>query len=152
MRDLPRSTAIARCSFGIGFAGGLGITEGMVARGHVRLVGNHKLGRRAPEAFQVVVAPGLLAEDVQDESSEINQSPFRGSVSFAVFRGAMKLFFELVFHFAADRLHLRSAETRADHEIVGEGSDAAEIKNGNAGSFFVLCGFDSQADALWQRV
>src|ERR1700675_4370894 len=144
--------AIAPCSFGIGFASGLGITEGMVARGNPRFVGDFKLWRRAPEAFQVVKPAGLLAENVQDEAAKIEQRPFRGAATFAVFWGAVKMFFKLVFDLAADGLHLWRAEAGADHEVVGEGSDATEIENGYSCSFLVLRRFGRQADALWERV
>ena len=88
----------------------------MVARGDVWLVGNHELWRSAPEAFEIVIAPRLLAEDVQDETAKIDQRPFRGAAPFAVFRRTMKMLLKLVFDFAADGLHLRRAESRADHE------------------------------------
>ena len=122
----------------------------MVARGDVWLVWDHEFGRRAPEAFQVVIAPRLLAEDVQNKAAKIDQSPFRGTASFAVLRRAMKMLFKLLFHFAADRLHLRRAESGADHEEVRESADVTEIENGDPGCFFILRRFNSQSDALWQ--
>lgn len=122
----------------------------MVARGDVGLVWDHELGRRAPEPFQVVIAPCLLAEDVQNEAAKIDQRPFRGAASFAVLRRAMKMLFELVFHFAANCLYLRCAESRADHEEVRESADVTEVENGDSRRFFVLRSFNSQSDALWQ--
>ena len=124
----------------------------MVARGDARFVGDFELWRRAPEAFQVVIPAGLLAENVQDEAAKIDQRPFRGAATFAVFWGAVKMFFKLVFDLDADGLHLWRAEAGADHEVVGESSDANEIENGYSCSFFILRRFDSEADALWQRV
>jgi hypothetical protein len=94
----------------------------------------------------------LLAENVQDEAAEIDQRPFRGAATFAVFWGTVKMFFKLVFDLAADGLHLWRAEAGADHEVIGESSDATEIENGYSCSFLVLRRFDRQADALWQRV
>ena len=124
----------------------------MVARGDARFVGDFELWRGAPEAFEVVIPAGLLAENVQDEAAEIDQRPFRGAATFAVFWGAVKMSFQLVFDLAADGLHLWRAEASADHEVVGESSDATEIENGYSCSFLVLRRFDRQADALWQRV
>ena len=122
----------------------------MVANGDVWLVWDHELRRSAPEAFEVVIAPGLLAENVEDESAKIDQRPFRGVASFAVLRRAMKMLFKLVFHFAANRLYLRRAESRADHEEVREGTNVTEIENGDSRRFFILRRFNSQSDALWQ--
>lgn len=152
MRGLPQSTAIAPCSFEIGFARGLRFAERMISRGHVRLIGNIEFGGRAPEAFKVIVSSGMFAEDMQDEAPKIDESPFRGRAPFAVFRRTLEMLFELVFHFAADGLHLRRAEPRTDYEIVRESSDATEVENGYSGSFFISRRLNSQADALWQRV
>jgi hypothetical protein len=89
---------------------------------------------------------------MQDETAKINERPFRGGAPLAVLWRTMKMFFELVFDFTANGLDLRRAESRADHEIVREGSDAAEVEDGYPGSFFVLRRFDCQTDALWERV
>ena len=122
----------------------------MAARGDVWIVWNHELWRCAPEAFEIVIAPSLLAEDVEDEAAKIDQRPFRGVAPFAVLRRTMELLFKLVFDLAADGLHLRRAESGADHEEVGERADATEIQNGDSCCFFILRRFDSQPDALWQ--
>ena len=122
----------------------------MAARSDVWIVWNHEFWRSAPEAFEIVVAPCLLAEDVEDEAAKIDQRPFRGVAPFAMLRRAVKMLLKLVFDFAADRLYLRCAESRADHEEVGESADAAEIQNGDSCCFFVLRRFYSQTDALWQ--
>jgi hypothetical protein len=122
----------------------------MVARSYFRIVGDFELWRRAPKALEIVVAARLFAENVQNEATEIDERPFSGAAPLAVLWGAMKLFFELVLDFATDRLHLRRAESRADHEVVRKGADAAEIENSNACCFFILRGLDGEAHALWQ--
>ena len=122
----------------------------MVARSDVWHVRDHELWGRAPEAFEIVIAPRLLAEDVQNEAAKIDQRPFRGTAPFSVFRRAMKMLFKLLFHFAAYCLHLRRAESRADHEEVREGADVTKIENGDSCRFFILRSFNSQSDALWQ--
>ena len=115
-------------------------------------IGKHKLRRGAPQAFEVVIAPRLFAENVQDETTKIDQCPFGGGASFTMFRRSMKLLLELLFDLAADGLHLGRAESRADDEIVREGTDTAEIENGDSCCFFILRRFDGDTDALWQRV
>src|SRR5579859_6799627 len=152
MLDLPRSTAIAPCSFGIGFSGGWRLPERKGSRGCAGFVGNLELWRSAPEALQVVITPRLLAEHVHDEAAEINERPIGGAAPLAVFRRAMKMLFELLLDFDADGLHLRRTESGADHEVVREGADAAEVQNDYSRSFFVLRRLDSQTDALWQRI
>lgn len=122
----------------------------MMARGNVRLVWKHELGRGTPETLEIVEAARLLAEDMQDEAAKIDQRPFGGAAAFAMFRRTMHMFFELVFDFGADGLHLWSAERGADHEIISERADAAEIENRDAGSFLILRRFNSEADCLWE--
>jgi len=51
----------------------------------VRLVEEFELGCHAPEALKIVVAAGLLAENVNDEAPEIKQRPFSRAMSLAMF-------------------------------------------------------------------
>ena len=67
-------------------------------------------------------------------------------MSFAMLRFAPQLLVELLFHFAANRLYLRRAETGAQHKIFRERAEAAQVKHGDAGGFFVLHGLDGEAD------
>src|SRR5690348_17395474 len=96
----------------------------MAPLGYARFLGDLKFWRGTPETFEVVVTPGLLAEDVHDKPAKIEQSPLGRAISFAVSGRAVEMLFELLFHFGADGLHLRGAETCANHEIVREGTHA----------------------------
>src|SRR2546421_891227 len=153
-RSLPRTATLRPA--GTGFAGKVFVPKGRIrhvspGRRTVRPVGDIELGRQAPEALEIVVAPGLLAENVHDKTAEIEQRPFGGAMSLAMFGRAAEILIELRFDFRADGLHLRRAVARADHKIVREGARCREIEHGDARSFLFLCGFDGQADALRQR-
>src|SRR5712692_4109591 len=164
MRDRRRSTAIVRRSWpraaalrlaGSGFAGKVFAPKGRIrhvssGRRAVRLAGDVELGRHAPEALEIVVAPGLLAENVHDKAAEIEQRPFGGAMSLAVFGRSAETLVKLRLDFGADGLHLRRAVARADHKIIGEGASGREVEHGDARGFLFLGGFDGQADALWQ--
>ena len=54
-------------------------------KGGVRGVGDFELGDGAPEAFEIVKAPGLFGKNVNDEAAEIEQSPIGGALAFAMF-------------------------------------------------------------------
>src|SRR5260370_5708522 len=89
-------------------------------RGTVGLIGNLELGRHAPEALEFVVAPGLLAENLHDKAAEIEQCPFSGAMSLAMLGGAAEMLVELRLDFGPAGLHLRRAEARSHHTIIGE--------------------------------
>src|SRR5437879_13823399 len=91
-------------------------------------VGKFELGRHAPEALEIVVAPGLLAENVHDKTAEIEQRPFGGAISLTMFGRAAEILVELRLDFGADSLHLRRAEPRANHKIIGEGARCREVE------------------------
>ena len=116
----------------------------------VRLVGEFELGCHAPEALKIVVAAGLLAENVDNEAAEIEQRPFRGPMSLAMFGWAVEMLVELRFDLRADGLNLRRAEARADYKILCERTGGCEVEHGDARGFLFLCGFDGEADALRQ--
>src|SRR5207253_10206012 len=151
-RSLPRTAAL--WPVGNGFAGKMFMPElrtGQVSlRRAVRLVGEFELGSHAPEALEIVVAPGLLAENVHDKTAEIEQRPFGGAISLTMFGRTAEILVELRLDFGADSLHLRRAEPRANHKIIGEGARCREVEHGDARGFLFLCGFDSEADALRQ--
>src|SRR5712692_5320755 len=149
MRDRRRSTAIVPRSLpraaalrpaGSGFAGKVFVSEGRIrrvssGRRAVRLAGEFEFGCHAPEALEVVVAPSLLAENVHDKAAEIEQRPFGGAISLAMFGRAAKIFVELRLDFSANGLDLRGAETGADHEIISEGACGREVENSDARGF-----------------
>src|SRR5213083_3744472 len=86
-----------------------------------------------------------------DEAAEIQQRPFGGAMPLAMLGRAAEIFMELGFDFGADGLDLRRAEAGADHKIFGEGAGRRKVQHSDACGFLFLCGFDGQADALWQR-
>src|SRR5260370_721761 len=121
------------------------ISHVSLGRRTIRLVGDIELGRHAPEALEIVVAPGLLAEYVHDKTAEIEQRPFGGAMTLAMFGRAAEILIELRLDFRADGLHLRGAVARADHKKIGEGACCREVEYGDARSFLFLCGFGSGA-------
>src|SRR2546425_722420 len=111
------------------------------------LIGNLELRRGAPQALEVVIPARLLAEHVHDEISEVKKHPFGGAKAFAVAgraADARKLFF----HFLANGVHLRRAESGTDDEIVGERAEAAQVQEGDSGGFLILRRFDGEPDYL----
>src|ERR1700720_837432 len=114
-------------------------TEGC---GAAWLVGNIEFRGRTPQALKIVEAAGLLAEDVNDEAAKIEQRPFGGARSLAMFGRAFELLVQLLFDFVTDGLHLRRTEAGANHEVRSETADLTEIENGDARGFFILRGFD----------
>src|SRR5260370_16872028 len=122
-RSLPRTTALR--SAGSGLAGKVFVLEGRIwhvsfGRWTVRLVGDIELGRHAPEALEIVVAPGLLAENVHNKTAEIEQRPFGGAISLAVFGRAAEILVELRLDFGTARLHLPGPDARAHHKTLAE--------------------------------
>src|SRR5216684_8726017 len=99
-----------------------GIRNARLGRRTVRLVGEFEFRGHAPEALKIVVAAGLLAENVHDEAAEIEERPFGGAMSLAMFGQAAEILAELLLDFGADGLHLRRAEACADHKIISEGA------------------------------
>src|ERR1700675_2619918 len=150
-RSLPRTAALRPAGSGLAgktFEGR--IRHVSLGRRTVRLVGDIELRRHAPEALEIVIAAGLLAENVHNKTAEIEQRPFGGAISLAMFGRAAEIFVELRLDFGADGLDLRGAEAGANHKIIGEGARCREVEHGDARGFLFLCGFDSEADALRQ--
>src|SRR5579872_2642678 len=114
-------------------------------------IGNFQLWRSAPQTLEIVEASRLFAENMHDESAEIEQRPFRRAASFAMLRRAPKFLVELLLDFRANRLHLRRAEAGADHEVRSERSHFAQVDDRDGGCFFVLCRVDRDAHRFWQR-
>src|SRR5260370_2783235 len=86
-------------------------------RGTVVLIGNLELGRHAPEALEIVVAPGLFAENVHDKAAEIEQCPFSGAMSLPMLGGAAGILVELPLDFGGNGLHLLRAGAPARQQI-----------------------------------
>src|SRR5882672_6395015 len=153
-RSLPRAAAVGPA--GRGFTGKVLMPERRIRHVSlggrtVRLVREFELGCHAPESLEIVVAPGLLAENVHDKTAEIEQRPFGGAMSLAMFGRAVESLIKLRFDLRAEGLHLRRAVARADQEIVREGARRREIEHGDTRGFLFLCSFDGEADALRQR-
>src|SRR5581483_2685975 len=87
-----------------------------------------------------------------NESAEIEQRPVRRAVTFAMLRLALQLLPELLFHFRADGLHLRRAEAGANHEIIRERFQLAQVDDGNGGCFLVLRRLDGNTHTWRQSV
>src|SRR5438552_4977225 len=148
MPDLRISTATALWSFRYRFSWMWRAPHAGVAG----LIGNVELGCGTPEALEVVKPAGALVEDVDDKTAEIEQRPFGGTRALAVLGFALQVLVQLLFDLGADGLHLRGAEAGADHEVGSEATDFAKIEDGDACCFFILCGIDGDAHAVWQGV
>src|SRR5260370_26020784 len=97
-----------------------GIRNARLGRRTVRLVGEFEFRGHAPEALKIVVAPGLLAKNVHHKSAEIEQRPFGGALSLAMFGRTTELLVKLRFDFSPYSWHLRSAKSLTDHQIFCE--------------------------------
>src|SRR3954470_24559014 len=83
-------------------------------------------GRIAPEAFQVVIGPLVLREDVDDDVPEIEQHPPAAPGTLGADRRVPRLAQRLVDP-VGDRLQLPLVVARADHEEVGVARVLAQI-------------------------
>src|SRR4030095_3019462 len=90
--------------------------------------GDH--GGVAPEAFEVIVGPLLLQEDVDDEVHEVQEDPARVAFPLAAqgpgafgAAGALDLF--------GDGADLPVAVTRADDEVVGDDQRLGDVEDEN---------------------
>src|SRR5215471_8638566 len=148
-RDLPRSTAAARNSFGNRFPG---IVKILAAGACIRRVGDLQFRRGTPQPLQVVEPTRRLAENVDNKAPEIQQHPVRRAAPFAVLRGTLKMLVYLLFHFAANGLHLGGAETGANDEVRGKRSGGLQVQHANPCGFLVLCRLHGQAHSFGQSV
>src|ERR687893_620759 len=73
----------------------------------------------APEAFEVVVGPLLLEEDVDDEVDEVQEDPARFAFAFAA-QGSGAVGAAGALHLFGDGADLALAVARADDEVVGD--------------------------------
>src|SRR5712675_2417286 len=159
----PKSTAAAPLSFRNRFAWSVRAAHRHISRAAmrtsvrtpvparpIRFIGNFQLLRRPPQPLQVVIVPSLLAEHMHDKTSEIQQRPFRRAASLAVLRGTPLLLVELFLDLGANCLHLRRAESGANHEVRRKRAHSAEIQHRNPRRFFVLRRLNCETYALWQ--
>src|SRR4029450_4191121 len=114
----------------------------------IRQIRNLVARNVAPQPLEIVVTPGLIAENVHNEAAEIEQSPIGGAPPFAVFRFAPEFLVQLLFDLGADGLHLGRAEPRADHEVFSKSAETAEVEHDDRGTLFVLHGLDHEAHGL----
>src|ERR1700694_3082834 len=105
-----------------------------------------QFGRGTPQALQIVIAPRLFAQHVNDEPSKIKESPFGRALPFAMLWRALRVFVQLLFDLGANGLHLWSTEARTDDEVLRERAQAAQIEDGNRSGFFFLCRMNGQLD------
>src|SRR5256884_4290181 len=148
MRDPRRSTAIVQRSLprtaalwpvGNGFAGEVFVAElrtGQVSfRRAFRLVGKFKLGSHTPEALEIVIAPGLLAENVYYKAAEIQQRPFCGAMSLAMFGRAAKIFMELGLDLDRKSTRLNSSHGYISYAVFCERARRREVQHSDARGF-----------------
>jgi len=115
------------------------------------IIGDFQFGRQTPEPLEIIIAAGLLAENVHDEAAEVEQGPFGGALALAVFRRAAEMLVELLLDFRADGLHLWSAEAGANDEESVK-AKRRSVEYGNPGGFFFFGGLDGEADTLLARI
>src|SRR5580765_4975380 len=139
--------------------GGMAARSGVIAGGaQLRLVvagkngvwriGNIVTRNIAPEAFEVVEAARLFAEDVHDKTTEIEQRPIGGTAALAMRGLALQFLIELFFDRGTDRLHLRRAVSSTQHEIFRKSADATEVEHRDGRGFLVLHGFNCKTNCL----
>ncbi len=112
------------------------IVRGVVPGGAVReAYSTYLLSRRnryffrmPPEAIEIVVLACLLGEDVDQKIAVVGQNPFRILVSLDAIR-LLADGHELLADFVADGLNLARVGAGADHEIIGERRDRAQIEH-----------------------
>src|ERR1700724_1958475 len=107
----------------------ISVATSSVTAWSARLISDRQLRRRSPQPFQVIVGARLFAEHMHNETPKIQQRPFRRAPPFAVLRRPPQLFVELLLDLTTDGLHLRRAETRADHEVRRKRAHSAEIEH-----------------------
>src|SRR5260370_22268134 len=110
-RSLPRTTALRPA--GSGFAGKVFVPERRVKHVSfggrtIMLIRDIELGRDAPEALEIVVAAGLLAENGPDQAPQIEGRPFCPAVSTAEFVAAAESFFIVPLRFCCGGVHTRA--------------------------------------------
>ena len=107
-------------------------------------LGKVETARLPPQPLEIVELPQALAEDVHDETSVVEQLPFRSRTPFAV-RGTHAVSVQGLLDAVADGSHLRRAESGAHQKVIGEGSEAGQIEQGHASGFLALRGLDGPA-------
>ena len=105
----------------------------------------------SPEALQAVEFPLLVHEDVDDDVDEVHQDPVGDAASLDVLRLPAAICKELLFDRLGDRQGLARGRTVADHEIVGEVAETAEVENEYVFGLLVESGVDDLFQYGFQR-
>jgi hypothetical protein len=112
---------------------------------------NIDAGSVPPQAFQAVELALFVDEDVYDEVDEIHQDPVGDAPTFDVFRLATALVEEPRFDRLGDRQGLTGRRAVANHEIVGEVAETAEVEHEYVFGLLVESGVDDLLQYDFQR-
>ena len=96
-----------------------------------------------PQAFEIVEFAGVFRKDMDDEVAVIGQNPLGVVVAFDAV-GAFAHLREFLADSIADCLDLPLIRAAADHEVISERGDFAEIKNADGGGFLGFSGADGR--------
>ena len=108
----------------------------------------------APEAFEVVVGPLFLEEDVDDEVDEVQEDPARLAVSLAA-QGAGAFGAAGPLDLFGDGADLAVAVTRADDEVVGDDQRLGDVEDDDVAGLLGGCrrrGGEGEVEAGRQRL
>ena len=89
----------------------------------------------APETVEVVIGTGGLREDVDNKIAVIKKNPLRRVVAFGT-EGQLTNRLQLLRNLVCYRMGLTRIRDGTDDEVIGEGSDFAEVKNLQIKGFF----------------
>ena len=82
----------------------------------------------APEALEIVIGARGFREDVDEKIAVIHEDPLSGIVAFNADR-QFSCLFQAFFDVVADSVRLARVRNGANDEVVGEGSDFAQVQN-----------------------
>src|SRR5581483_3963571 len=89
----------------------------------------HQAGGVGPQPVEVVVAPGLLQKDVDDEVAVVQQHPGSVPQPLGADGPGVALVLELFLDLLGDRAHLAHVSPAGDHEHLGDADDRADIED-----------------------
>jgi hypothetical protein len=107
----------------------------------------------APQAFQVVVGPLLLEEDVDDEVDEVQEDPARLAFSLSA-QGPGSLGAAGALDRFGDGADLAVAVARADDEVVGDDQRLGDVEDDDVAGLLGgcrRCGGEGEVETGWQR-
>ena len=96
-------------------------------------------GRIPPQPFEVVVVPGRVVEDVDDDVAVVEQHPL--GVIFALppeWFSAVET--QRLLHPVDERLHLAASVPRGDHEDVGDDEELVHVEQDDIDSLLLVEG------------